>query len=182
MPPRWLLDTEQRYGLRVMIGLPWEQHIAFLDDTKIVQSIEAQIRAVVHACAGRPAILCYVLGNEILSAVMCWHRAKRVERFLHNQLDESEIARACAETVAESLCDGIVAPLFYLALGGVPLAFAYKAVNTLDSMIGHREAPYTYFGRFAARVDDAANFVPARLPVLFIVASAKILKADAKAS
>ncbi|HXG83675.1 MAG TPA: adenosylcobinamide-phosphate synthase CbiB [Pyrinomonadaceae bacterium] len=97
-------------------------------------------------------------------------------------LDESEIARATIETAAESLCDGIVAPLFYLALGGVPLAFAYKAANTLDSMIGHREAPYTHFGRFAARVDDAANFVPARLSALFIIASAKLLKADAKSA
>lgn len=97
-------------------------------------------------------------------------------------LDEPEVARACVETAAESLCDGIVAPLFYLALGGVPLAFAYKAVNTLDSMIGHRETPYTYFGRFAARSDDAANFVPARLTALLIVAAARILKADAKSS
>lgn len=97
-------------------------------------------------------------------------------------LSESEIARACVETAAESLCDGIVAPLFYLALGGVPLAFAFKSVNTLDSMIGHREPPYTYFGRFAARADDAANFIPARLSALFIVAAARILKHDAKSS
>ncbi len=96
------------------------------------------------------------------------------------KLDEREIARAVIETAAESLCDGIVAPLFYLTLGGVPLAFAYKAVNTLDSMIGHREPPFTYFGRFAARVDDAANFIPARLSALLIVATAQILKADAK--
>lgn len=97
-------------------------------------------------------------------------------------LDEPEIARALIETVAESFCDGIVAPLFYLALGGVPLAFAYKAVNTLDSMIGHRETPYTYFGRFAARTDDAANFVPARLSALLIIAAARILNADAESS
>ena len=97
-------------------------------------------------------------------------------------VNEREIARACVETAAESLCDGIVAPLFYLALGGVPLAFAYKAVNTLDSMIGHREAPYTHFGRFAARVDDAANFIAVRISALLIVAAAKVLKADAESS
>ena len=94
-------------------------------------------------------------------------------------LDDQGIARACVETAAESLCDGIVAPLCYLA-GGVPLAFAYKAVNTLDSMIGHRETPYTYFGRFAARLDDAANFIPARLSALLIITAARILNADAK--
>jgi adenosylcobinamide-phosphate synthase len=70
------------------------------------------------------------------------------------------------------VCDGVVAPLVYLALGGVPLAFAYKAVNTLDSMIGHPEPPYTYFGRVAARLDDAANFLPARLAALAIVVGA----------
>jgi len=83
-------------------------------------------------------------------------------------LDESEIARAVIETLAESACDGIVAPLFWLAAGGLPAAMAYKAVNTLDSMIGHPEPPYRYFGRVAARLDDAANFVPARFTALAI--------------
>jgi adenosylcobinamide-phosphate synthase len=87
-------------------------------------------------------------------------------------LDESEILRAVIETVAEGLCDGVVAPILYLAWGGVPMAFAYKAVNTLDSMIGHPEPPYRYFGRIAARLDDAANFVPARVAAVAIVAAA----------
>jgi adenosylcobinamide-phosphate synthase len=89
-------------------------------------------------------------------------------------LDESEMARAVIETVAESLCDGVIAPLMYLAIGGVPLGLAYKAVNTLDSMIGHHEYPYTYFGRFAARCDDAANFVPARITALSIAVAAAL--------
>ena len=89
-----------------------------------------------------------------------------------DSLDEPQILRAVIETVAESLCDGVIAPLFYLAIGGAPLALAYKAVNTLDSMIGHREAPYLYFGRTAARLDDAANFLPARITALAIVAAA----------
>jgi adenosylcobinamide-phosphate synthase len=88
-------------------------------------------------------------------------------------LDEPEVLRAVIETLAESLCDGIVAPLFYLALGGVPLAFAYKAVNTLDSMIGHPEPPYRYFGRVAARLDDIANFIPARVAASAIVAASR---------
>ncbi|MBI4459234.1 MAG: cobalamin biosynthesis protein CobD [Acidobacteria bacterium] len=93
-------------------------------------------------------------------------------------LDEPEIVRAVIETVAEGLCDGVIAPLTYLASGGVPLAFAYKAVNTLDSMIGHREERYLCFGRVAARLDDAANFVPARLTALSIVAAAFITGHD----
>jgi adenosylcobinamide-phosphate synthase len=95
-------------------------------------------------------------------------------------LDGAEISRAVIETLAESACDGIVAPLFWLAAGGVPCAMSYKAINTLDSMIGHREHPYLYFGRAAARLDDAANFIPARLTALGIVAAAKLLGLDAR--
>jgi adenosylcobinamide-phosphate synthase len=89
-------------------------------------------------------------------------------------LNESEISRAVIETLAESACDGIVAPLFWLTAGGVPCAMAYKAINTLDSTIGHPEPPYRYFGRVAARLDDAANLIPARLTALGIVAAAKV--------
>ena len=82
------------------------------------------------------------------------------------------------ETLAESTCDGIVAPLCYLVVGGVPAALAYKAINTLDSMIGHREPPYTYFGRCAARLDDVANFIPARFAALAIVLAAAVTGDD----
>ena len=95
-------------------------------------------------------------------------------------LGPPEILRAVIETLAEGLCDGIVAPLLYLALGGVPAAFAYKAVNTLDSMIGHPEPPYRYFGRVAARLDDAANFVPARLAATAICAAAFLTRHNAR--
>ena len=78
-------------------------------------------------------------------------------------LNRSEIARATIETLAESFCDGIVAPFFWLAIGGPALAMAYKAVNTLDSMIGHRDSDYFWFGKFAARMDDVANYIPARI-------------------
>ncbi len=86
-----------------------------------------------------------------------------------HKLDRSEIVRATIETLAESASDGIVAPMFYLALGGVPAALAYKAVNTLDSMIGHKDERYEDFGKFAARLDDVANFIPARLTAALIV-------------
>jgi len=98
-------------------------------------------------------------------------------------LDESEVSRALIETLAESASDGIVAPILYLALGGAPLAMAYKAVNTLDSMIGHRNQRYLYFGKFAARLDDIANYLPARLTALCIVmASSLIPHTDPRAS
>jgi adenosylcobinamide-phosphate synthase len=91
-----------------------------------------------------------------------------------DRLSVPEVARGVIETLAESTCDGIVAPLCYLVAGGVPAALAYKAINTLDSMIGHREPPYTYFGRCAARLDDVANFIPARVTAVAIVAAAAI--------
>ena len=97
-------------------------------------------------------------------------------------LDEPEMLRAVIETAAEGLCDGVVAPIFYLALGGVPAAIAFKAINTLDSMIGHREPPYLYFGRTAARLDDAANFVPARIAAAAIAATAFFVHASARAA
>ena len=90
-------------------------------------------------------------------------------------LSENEIARAVIETIAESLCDGIIAPLFYLTVGGVPLAIAYKATNTLDSMIGHRDARYEWFGKFAARLDDVANFVPSRVAAILVCGSATLM-------
>ena len=89
-------------------------------------------------------------------------------------LNSSEISRAVIETVAESASDGILAPLFYMTLGGVPLAMAYKAVNTLDSMIGHADSRYLYFGKVAARLDDVANYLPARLTALGIVAASSL--------
>lgn len=84
-------------------------------------------------------------------------------------LNQDKVLRASLESLSESTCDGIVAPLFYLFLGGVPLAIAYKAVSTLDSMIGYRTERYFYFGKFAARLDDAMNFIPARLTAMFLI-------------
>jgi adenosylcobinamide-phosphate synthase len=84
-------------------------------------------------------------------------------------LNEDEVMRAALESLAESTSDGIVAPLFYLSLGGVPLAMAYKAVSTLDSMIGYRTERYLCFGKFAARLDDAMNLLPARLTAMFMI-------------
>ncbi|MEW6089130.1 MAG: adenosylcobinamide-phosphate synthase CbiB [bacterium] len=83
-------------------------------------------------------------------------------------LDEKEIIRAAVETVSENIVDGIISPLFYAFIGGAPLALAYKAVNTLDSMVGYKNERYRDFGWFSARVDDAANYIPARLSLLFL--------------
>ncbi len=83
-------------------------------------------------------------------------------------LNREEILQAIVETLAENLSDGVIAPLIYLFLGGFPLAFAYKAINTLDSMVGHRDEHYREIGWFSAKADDIANWVPARLTGLLI--------------
>ncbi|MEM1263510.1 MAG: adenosylcobinamide-phosphate synthase CbiB [Pseudomonadota bacterium] len=89
-----------------------------------------------------------------------------------DQLDEAGIARASIESLAENASDGVIAPLFWGALFGIPGIAAYKAINTLDSMIGHRNTRYEYFGKVAARLDDAANWLPARLTgALFTLAA-----------
>jgi adenosylcobinamide-phosphate synthase len=89
-----------------------------------------------------------------------------------DHLDAPAIAAAALESLAESFCDGVVAPLFWLRTGGLGAALAFKAISTLDSLIGHREEPYLWFGRVAARADDVANFIPARLAVAAIVLAA----------
>ena len=90
-------------------------------------------------------------------------------------LDEAAIARGAIESVAENFSDGVVAPLFWYVVAGLPGLFAYKAVNTLDSMIGYRTERYRHFGTTAARVDDLANFLPARLAGAYFVAAACLL-------
>lgn len=90
-------------------------------------------------------------------------------------LSRAGVARACVETVAENLVDGVVSPLFYAAIGGAPLALAYKMVNTLDSMVGYKNERYRFFGRAAARIDDAANYLPARLAMPLIALAASLL-------
>jgi adenosylcobinamide-phosphate synthase len=89
-------------------------------------------------------------------------------------LSENQIRTAVFETLSENLSDGVIAPLFYYAIGGLPAMMTYKMINTLDSMIGYKNEKYFYFGKFAARLDDAANFIPARLTAfLMIIVSGK---------
>jgi len=95
-----------------------------------------------------------------------------------SRLEEPEIVRALVETVAENISDGIVAPLFYLALGGPVLAMVYKAVNTMDSMVGYMNDRYRHFGWFAAKVDDWVNWVPARASGWLLVLGAALTGLD----
>ena len=81
-PPFWLLDLALQHGLYVMVGLPWEQHIAFLDQGGLPKAIEQRVRAAVRESRNHPAVLCYVIGNEIPAPIVRWHGRRRIERFL----------------------------------------------------------------------------------------------------
>lgn len=93
-------------------------------------------------------------------------------------LDEAEITRATVETIAENITDGIIAPLFFAMIGGAPLAFFYRAVNTLDSMVGYKNDKYIDFGMPSARFDDLCNYIPARITGWLVVVAAYILNYD----
>lgn len=93
-------------------------------------------------------------------------------------LDEEGVVRAAVETVAENTSDGVIAPMLFLALGGPVLGFFYKAVNTMDSMVGYKNEDYLYFGRAAAKLDDMVNFIPARISAVLMIAAAFVSGSD----
>lgn len=93
-------------------------------------------------------------------------------------LDEAGVTRAAVETVAENASDGVAAPLLFITLGGAPLGCLYKAVNTMDSMVGYKNEKYIDFGRAAAKLDDVLNFIPSRLCALVMILAAKLCRMD----
>ena len=95
-------------------------------------------------------------------------------------LTEEGVTKAAVETVAENTSDGVTAPLLFLLLGGAPFGFLYKAVNTMDSMLGYKNEKYLYFGRFPAKMDDVFNYIPSRVTALFMIAAAFLTGMDAK--
>ena len=97
-----------------------------------------------------------------------------------DQLTAEGVTKAAVETVAENSSDGIIAPMFYMAIGGVWLMFLYKGINTMDSMLGYKNDKYLYFGRCAAKLDDVANFIPARISGWLMVAATVFVKMDTK--
>lgn len=141
----------------LLLGLPWGWIVEAILASSLLafRSLYDAVRSVAKGLeesldAGRAAVR-HIVGRDPES------------------LDQAGIARAAAESAAENFSDGFVAPVFWYLVLGLPGLLAYKAVNTLDSMIGHRNARYEAFGRAAARLDDLANFLPARLAGLLIV-------------
>ena len=140
---------------------------------------------VIGICLKSVLIFCCLAGTTLIREVKEVFRAtdrsleegrKQVARIVGrdtSELSAQEIRTAALETLAENLSDGVIAPLFWLAVGGVPGMMAYKMVNTLDSMTGYRTARYREYGCAAARIDDVANYIPARLTALLMVLVAR---------
>ena len=155
------------WGLIALVGGPGRPaggilSVILLYTALAARSLDDHIRAVHRPLAA----------GDLIAA----HRAvSRVVGRDTEKLDEAEVARAAVETAAENASDGIIAPLLYAFLGGVPLAMAYKAVNTLDSMIGHKSARYLHFGMAAAKLDDLWNYLPARLTAVLLALAGWIL-------
>ena len=154
------------------------------------------------------ASLINIYAYTVLQAAVCWQmtaakslktetlkvyralKASDLERSRHeismlvgrdtDRLDETGIIKACIETIAENISDGVAAPVFFFALGGGAAAVFYKAANTLDSMIGYKNEKYIDFGRFAAKFDDVLNYIPARLSAVLMIAAAWILGFDGR--
>lgn len=96
------------------------------------------------------------------------------------ELSKEEVAKGTIETIAENTADGVIAPMFFMIIGGAPLAFLYKGINTMDSMVGYKNDDFLYFGRCAARLDDVANFIPARISAVLMIMASALLKFDYK--
>ncbi len=107
--------------------------------------------------------------------LLSWHLVSRDT----SELDASKVSAAAVESVAENTSDGIIAPLFFFAIGGLPAAFAYRFANTADSMLGYHDAEHEWLGKIPARLDDVLNFIPARLSGLFLVLAAFLTGANA---
>lgn len=147
------------YGLHPVIG--------FVVETVLIYYC-LSVRALMDAAMEIHGLL---VRREIDSArhKLSWIVSRDVERY-----QGEDIARATVETVAENFVDGVLSPLFFAAMGGAPLAVAYKMINTLDSMVGYKNERYIRFGAVAARIDDAANYLPARLSVAVIALASQL--------
>ena len=163
-------------GFALALSVP---SLVYISTRKILGVLPARLRWMSGAILISTTLSMRGLGQAAVDVQRRLHDGRlgearrRVGRFVGRDTDdlsESEICRAAVESVAENTSDGIVAPMLYGFLLGAPGALGYKAVNTLDSMVGYRQTPYTELGRASARLDDLANLMPSRLTVIFAAA------------
>lgn len=202
----WLIASLEKDYRKLFPKTPKGERAAGIAMALSVLLLTGVISAVVLWAAGKISrwfgfALACLMCWQILAAKCLKTEAQKVQRTLEKgelsearrqiamlvgrdteQLDATQVAKATVETVAENTSDGVIAPLFWMAIGGPVGGLLYKAVNTMDSMVGYKNDRYLHFGRFAAKLDDVANYLPARLSALFMIASAFLLRFDGKAA
>ena len=172
---------EQAAGIALALGLPAFTYAAGWLAIELAGRAHVMLGAVVWVVLAWTTIAARDLSDHALAVQLALEQGAlaRARQALAqivgrdtDQLSEPEVVRATVETLAESASDGVIAPLFFLSLGGPPAALAYKAINTLDSLVGHLDPKYRHLGWASARLDDAANWIPARLTALLLVVAA----------
>ena len=153
------------YRLHWFIGVLAESILLYF--TFAARSLERESMAVFRALESKGL----TAGRQVVSMIV----GRDTE-----ELTEAGVIKAAVETVAENTSDGVIAPIFYALIGGAPLAYIYKAVNTMDSMVGYKNDRYQYYGTAAARLDDLVNLIPARLSALLMMAAHALVKRNRK--
>ncbi len=175
---------ERAAGIALALGLPALSYAAGWLAIELAGRAHVMLGAVVWVLLAWTALAARDLADHALAVQLALEqgsleRARQAVAQIVGrdtaQLSESEVVRATVETIAESTSDGIIAPLFFLTLCGPPAALAYKAISTLDSMVGHQDLKYRYFGWASARLDDVVNWVPARITAPLLVLAAGIV-------
>jgi adenosylcobinamide-phosphate synthase len=136
--------------------------------TWLIQNLNSDMELILLAILTSTTIASKMLYDSVKDIITHPKNIKYLVSRDTKELNNSDINKAAIETYAENFSDGVIAPLFYLLLFGLPGAFVYKAINTLDSMIGYRNERYENFGKFAAKIDDIANYIPSRITAIFI--------------
>jgi adenosylcobinamide-phosphate synthase len=180
---RWFVNKKIA-GIFVGLCVPLAVFFVTLLMVRVAISISPYLGTLVSICIVYACLSTRCLGDEALSILKkllagdITESRRRLSQIVGRdteQLSRDRIVCAVVETVSESTVDGIISPLFYAFLGGAPLAMAYKAVNTLDSMVGYKDERYFEFGWFSARLDDIANYIPARMCLVLIPVAALFL-------
>lgn len=200
----WLISGTEKVLRKISCKTPKSRFVCGMIQTVIVLLLSFFVPFIILFVSQKISVYLYIA----VQSIMCWQiiaakslkkESMRVYYELANgslegareklswivgrdtqNLDRPHVIRAAVETVAENTSDGVTAPIFYLLIGGAPLGFLYKAVNTLDSMTGYKNEQYIDFGKFAARLDDIVNFIPSRITSLVMIAASFFAGLDAK--
>ncbi len=202
----YLINRGEKILQRISCQTPTRQFVSGAGLTLVVLCLSFFVPFMILQWAGRiHPVLLYVLESLMCFQILATRSLKTESMKVYEELKQGrlpearkalsrivgrdtenlsveQVTKGAVETVAENLADGVIAPMVFILVGGAPLGFLYKAINTLDSMIGYKNDQYLYFGRFAAKLDDLANYIPARISACLMIIAAWFLGYDYKES